>query len=161
MLSEEHVESFAAHMRGAFARADQPDTVSRSIMDKDFKIVPSSTSLFPSLIRPNTSANLGLHLRMSDFWLLITLLAHVEALQFGAECLTDIPRDGTFAPFWFKLHLGPEQWPPEEEDPPAFHAKMTELFERYRQLNLKLNKYVCQVLDIPQAVLDDYFPPKP
>ncbi|KAI0330626.1 Clavaminate synthase-like protein [Cubamyces sp. BRFM 1775] len=35
---------------------------------------------------------------------------------------------------------------------------METLFERYRALNLALNEHICRLLDIPQAVLDAYFP---
>jgi hypothetical protein len=38
---------------------------------------------------------------------------------------------------------------------------METLFERYYALNLILNSHICQLLDIPSSVLDDFFPAKP
>lgn len=38
---------------------------------------------------------------------------------------------------------------------------MEALFSRYRALNLALNKHICTLLNIPQQVLDDYFPKEP
>lgn len=37
---------------------------------------------------------------------------------------------------------------------------METLFERYRTLNLALNQHICRLLDIPNSLLDDYFPSK-
>lgn len=37
---------------------------------------------------------------------------------------------------------------------------METLFERYRALNLELNRHICKLLDIPNSALDDYFPEK-
>ena len=56
-------------------------------------------------------------------------------------------------------NAGPNQWP-AEEDLPGFREKMDTLFSRYHALNLTLNRHICRLLDIPQAVLDDYFPEK-
>jgi isopenicillin N synthase-like dioxygenase len=37
---------------------------------------------------------------------------------------------------------------------------METLFARYHTLNLALNKHICQLLDIPFSVLEDFFPEK-
>jgi len=55
--------------------------------------------------------------------------------------------------------LGPNQWPPEN-DTPDFREKMDVLFERYKELNHQLNKHICQLLAIPEDVLNDFFPEK-
>ncbi|KAG6811380.1 putative NRPS-like protein biosynthetic cluster [Tricholoma furcatifolium] len=85
--------------------------------------------------------------------------AYAEAFRFGADLPAPEPKNGAEVPFWLRLHEGPNQWP-KESDLPTFRSKMETLFERYHALNLVLNKHICQLLDIPNAVLDDFFPEK-
>ncbi|KAH8079790.1 acetyl-CoA synthetase-like protein [Cristinia sonorae] len=85
--------------------------------------------------------------------------AHAEAYRFGAEVPEPTSYNGGEVPFWLRLHEGPNQWP-SDNDLPAFRHKMELLFERYRLLNLALNKHICRLLNIPNAALDDYFPDK-
>ncbi|KAI0330631.1 acetyl-CoA synthetase-like protein [Cubamyces sp. BRFM 1775] len=80
--------------------------------------------------------------------------AYAEAYRFGLDSPAPV---GDNVPFWKRLHQGPNQWP-AEEDLPKFRSLMETLFERYRALNLALNEHICQLLDIPQAALDAYFP---
>ena len=54
---------------------------------------------------------------------------------------------------------GPNQWPPADELP-DFRRKMETLFERYRDMNIELNRHICQLLGIEDHVLNDYFPQK-
>lgn len=86
--------------------------------------------------------------------------AYAEAYRFGAEMPAPGALDDPKIPFWLKLHEGPNQWP-AESDLPRFRETMVILFERYRQLNLELNKHVCELLSISNEVLDDFFPTKP
>ncbi|KAI0659129.1 Clavaminate synthase-like protein [Cubamyces menziesii] len=82
--------------------------------------------------------------------------AHAEAYRFGADLPAPIGGD---TPFWKKLHQGPNQWPAEEDLPTfKFRHLMETLFERYQALNLTLNDHICKLLDIPQPVLNAYFP---
>lgn len=37
---------------------------------------------------------------------------------------------------------------------------METLFDRYHSLNIILNKHICRLLDVPEALLDDYYPEK-
>ncbi len=37
---------------------------------------------------------------------------------------------------------------------------METLFQQYRNLNITLNEHVCQLLNIPNKVLNDFFPSK-
>ncbi|KAI8970542.1 acetyl-CoA synthetase-like protein [Trametes punicea] len=83
--------------------------------------------------------------------------AHAEAYRFGLHLPAPVGDD---VPFWLKLHEGPNQWP-AEEDLPRFRELMETLFDRYHALNLTLNQHICKLLDIPQAVLDAYYPEKP
>ncbi|KAF9469572.1 acetyl-CoA synthetase-like protein [Collybia nuda] len=85
--------------------------------------------------------------------------AHAEAYRFGADMPVPEANEDVEVPFWLRLHEGPNQWPPEE-DLPTFRSRMEILFERYRALNLILNRHICQLLDIPSSVLDDFFPEK-
>lgn len=55
--------------------------------------------------------------------------------------------------------IGPNQWP-AETDLPTFRIKMETLFERYHSLNIMLNKHICELLNIPYNVLDDFFSEK-
>ncbi|KAJ7186458.1 acetyl-CoA synthetase-like protein [Mycena filopes] len=80
--------------------------------------------------------------------------AHAEAYRFGADLPAPTEED---APFWLKIHQGPNQWPAEEELP-RFRQQMNTLFERYRLLNLDLNKHICRLLSLPETGLDEYFP---
>ncbi|KAL7284226.1 hypothetical protein ACG7TL_001508 [Trametes sanguinea] len=83
--------------------------------------------------------------------------AHAEAFRFGL----DLPEpSGDDVPFWLKLHEGPNQWP-SEEDLPRFRQLMEALFDRYYGLNIALNQHICKLLDIPQELLDAYYPDKP
>ncbi|KAG6871775.1 hypothetical protein C0995_000225 [Termitomyces sp. Mi166 len=102
--------------------------------------------------------------------------AYAEAYRFGADLPAPEPKGDAEVPFWLKLHEGklvpslphyvlisfypgPNQWP-AEGDLPTFRYKMETLFERYHALNLVLNKHICELLNIPHAVLDDFFPEK-
>ena len=53
--------------------------------------------------------------------------------------------------------IGPNQWP-AEGDVPTFREKVNTLNARYHALNLALNKHICKLLDIPEEVLNSYFP---
>lgn len=103
--------------------------------------------------------------------------AYAEAIRFGAERPAPGALNDPDVPFWLKLHegmlvcnlpvdyplnhdclsLGPNQWP-DERDLPGFRNNMETLFERYRLLNLDLNKHICKLLDITNATIDDFFP---
>ncbi|KAG6856817.1 putative NRPS-like protein biosynthetic cluster [Tephrocybe sp. NHM501043] len=85
--------------------------------------------------------------------------AYAEAYRFGADLPAPEPKADSEVPFWLRLHEGPNQWP-VEGDLPSFRNKMETLFDRYHSLNLTLNQHICQLLDIPNAVLDDFFPAK-
>ncbi|THH01471.1 hypothetical protein EW026_g1235 [Hermanssonia centrifuga] len=81
--------------------------------------------------------------------------AFAEAYRFGLE----MPSPPADAPFWLRLHEGPNQWP-REDDLPRFRSMMETLFQQYRNLNITLNEHVCQLLNIPNKVLNDFFPSK-
>ncbi|KAG6853538.1 putative NRPS-like protein biosynthetic cluster [Blastosporella zonata] len=85
--------------------------------------------------------------------------AYAEAYRFGADLPAPESKGESEVPFWLRLHEGPNQWP-AEGDLPSFRSKMETLFDRYRSLNLTLNRHICQLLDIRNAVLDDFFPEK-
>ncbi|THH29961.1 hypothetical protein EUX98_g4225 [Antrodiella citrinella] len=85
--------------------------------------------------------------------------AHAEAYRFGADLPEPTSYNGGEVPFWLRLHEGPNQWP-ASTDLPQFRQNMEALFERYRSLNLVLNHHICQLLDIPDVALNDYFPEK-
>ncbi|KAG6877352.1 putative NRPS-like protein biosynthetic cluster [Termitomyces sp. T159_Od127] len=85
--------------------------------------------------------------------------SYAEAYRFGADLPAPELKGGIEVPFWLKLHEGPNQWP-AETDLPTFRTKMETLFERYHALNLVLNKHICELLNIPFNVLDDFFPEK-
>lgn len=104
------------------------------------------------------------------------LKAYAEAYRFGADLPHPVAKNGSSVPFWLRLHegkiihnhhlavalkelLGPNQWPSEDEVP-QFRSKMEILFKQYHDLNLTLNRHICQLLDIPQSILDDFFPEK-
>ncbi|EIN08725.1 acetyl-CoA synthetase-like protein [Punctularia strigosozonata HHB-11173 SS5] len=79
--------------------------------------------------------------------------AYAEAYRFGA----DLPAPGEEAPFWLKLHEGPNQWP-KEEDVPHFRERMNALFDRYHKLNMDLNRHICNLLGLHETGLDEFFP---
>ncbi|KZW02256.1 Clavaminate synthase-like protein [Exidia glandulosa HHB12029] len=81
--------------------------------------------------------------------------AYAEAYRFGA----DLPAPGEDAPFWLRLHEGPNQWP-AASDLPQFREQMNTLFSRYHALNLALNQHICHLLDLPSDGLDEFFPTK-
>ncbi|KAG6907940.1 putative NRPS-like protein biosynthetic cluster [Tephrocybe rancida] len=85
--------------------------------------------------------------------------AYAEAYRFGADLPTPEATGEGKVPFWLRLHEGPNQWP-AEGDLPTFRSKMEALFDQYRALNLTLNEHICQLLDIPNSVLGDFFPEK-
>ncbi|KAG6848572.1 putative NRPS-like protein biosynthetic cluster, partial [Arthromyces matolae] len=85
--------------------------------------------------------------------------AYAEAFRFGADLPAPEPKGDQEVPFWLRLHEGPNQWP-AESDLPTFRTKMETLFDRYHALNLVLNQHICQLLDIQNAALDDFFPEK-
>ncbi|EKM53030.1 uncharacterized protein PHACADRAFT_210773 [Phanerochaete carnosa HHB-10118-sp] len=82
--------------------------------------------------------------------------AHSEGYRFGTELPVPVAQGDEEIPFYRKLQEGPNQWP-AEADMPGFRLAIETLFERYISLNLKLNKHICTLLDIPEAVLDEYY----
>ncbi|KAH9487379.1 putative NRPS-like protein biosynthetic cluster [Psilocybe cubensis] len=207
MISEIHVESFAAKMRDALHRAEllqlpppAPALPSRQNFDSvpiiDFSLSRSNpTDYFKQLKFALEDVGFGIFVNVPGFeqsfqdevlqlaaqffqqpeeWKASLATdnspslrghfrcdkiegphkAYAEAYRFGAERPA---HDSPDVPFWLRIHEGPNQWP-KDADLPGFRAKLEALFERYRVLNVDLNKHIAALLEVPYSVIDDYFP---